>query len=61
VRFMLPRIPEGYESAAPGAMPDAELIEIRRVQELSSLPSDVQEAAVGFSDLRVQSGERTRT
>lgn len=40
---------------------DGEVIEIRQVQELSDFPSDVQEAAAGFSELRAQAGDRTRT
>lgn len=35
-----------------------DVIEIRQVQEFSDFPSDVQEAAAGFSELQAQSAQR---
>ena len=42
-----------WASRCPGS--DNETIEIRQVQEMSDFPSDVREAAAGFSDLPGQS------
>jgi hypothetical protein len=42
-----------WASRCPGS--DNELIEIRQVQEMSDFPSDVQDAAAGFAEMREQS------
>jgi hypothetical protein len=34
---------------------DDEIIEIRQVQEMSDFPTDLQEAAAGFSELQARS------
>ena len=70
MRFMMLMIPKGYESAAPGTMPDAdarwasrcpasdnEVIEVRQVQEFSDFPPDVKEEVAKFPDLQSKSGQ----
>lgn len=43
---------EAVEWARRAPMSDNEIIEVRRVQEMSDLPEDVQEAARGFDEMR---------
>ncbi len=57
MRFMMLVIPKGYATAAPGAMPDGDVIEIRQVQEMSDFPADVKKAAAGFPELQAQSAK----
>jgi len=45
-----------WASLCPAA--DNEVIEVRRVQELSDFPAAVQAAAAGFPELQVKSGRR---
>jgi hypothetical protein len=42
---------EAVEWAKRAPMGDNEIIEVRRVQEMSDFPPDVREAAAGFEDL----------
>ena len=37
---------------------DNEMIEVRQVQEMSDFPADVQEAAAGFAEMQMKSGQR---
>jgi hypothetical protein len=39
---------------------DNEIIEVRRVQEMSDFPADVQKAAEGFSEMQNRTGERPK-
>ncbi len=43
---------EAIEWARRAPMADNEIIEVRRIQEMSDFPEDVQKAAEGFVDLR---------
>lgn len=43
---------EAVEWAKRAPMGDDEIIEVRRVQEISDFPADVQQAAAGFEELR---------
>lgn len=49
---------EAIEWASRCPASDNEVIEIRQVQEFSDFPSDVQEAAAGFSEMQAQSQRR---
>jgi hypothetical protein len=49
---------EAIEWACRCPASDNEVIEVRQVQEFSEFPSDVQQAASGFTDLQAQSGLR---
>lgn len=48
---------EAIEWACRCPASDNEIIEIRQVQEMSDFPADVQEAAAGFEEMLVQSGQ----
>jgi len=52
---------EAIEWASRCPASDNEIIEIRQVQEFSDFPADVQVAASGFAELKVQSKQRQRT
>ena len=49
---------EAVEWASRCPASDNEVIEIRQVQEMSDFPSDIQEAAAGFPELKAQAGQR---
>ena len=49
---------EAVEWACRCPASDNEVIEVRQVQEFSEFPSEVQEAASGFTDLQKRSGRR---
>ena len=49
---------EAIEWASRCPASDNEIIEIRQVQEFSEFPADVQEAASGFPEIQLQSGQR---
>lgn len=49
---------EAIEWASRCPMSDNELIEVRQVQEFDDFPSDVQDAAAGFTEMQAQSGQR---
>ena len=51
---------EAIEWAKRCPMSDNELIEIRQVQEFADFPSDVQEAASGFQEMKAEAGQRKR-
>lgn len=48
---------EAIEWASRCPMSDNELIEVRQVQEFDDFPSDVQDAAAGFTEMQAQSGQ----
>jgi len=52
---------EAIEWASRCPASDNEIIEIRQVHEFSDFPADVQVAASGFAELKVQSKQRQRT
>ena len=49
---------EAVEWASRCPASDNEVIEIRQVQEMSDFPADVQEAAAGFAEMQMKSGQR---
>jgi hypothetical protein len=49
---------EAIEWASRCPASENEVIEIRRVQEMSDFPADVQQAAAGFSEMQARSGSR---
>src|SRR5467141_4140267 len=49
---------EAIEWAKRCPASENEVIELRQVQEFSDFPSDVQEAAAGFTDMQPKSGQR---
>jgi hypothetical protein len=51
---------EAIEWAKRCPMSDNELIEIRQVQEFADFPSDVQEAASGFREMKARAEQRKR-
>jgi hypothetical protein len=51
---------EAIEWAKRCPMSDNEVIEIRRVQEFTDFPSDVQEAASGFQEIKAEAEQRKR-
>jgi hypothetical protein len=51
---------EAIEWAKRCPMSDNELIEIRQVQEFADFPSDVQEAASGFQEMKARAEQRKR-
>jgi hypothetical protein len=50
---------EAIEWASRCPASDNEMIEVRQVMEFSDFPSDVKEAAAGFSEMQTQSGQKT--
>lgn len=51
---------EAIEWAKRCPMADNEIIEIRQVQEFADFPSDVQEAASGFQEMKAEAEKRKR-
>jgi len=51
---------EAIEWAKRCPMSDNEIIEIRQVQEFADFPSDVQEAASGFQEMKAKAEQRKR-
>ena len=51
---------EAIEWAKRCPMSDNEIIEIRQVQEFADFPSDVQEAASGFQEMKAEAEQRRR-
>ena len=51
---------EAIEWAKRCPMSDNEIIEIRQVQEFADFPSDVQEAARGFREMKARAEQRKR-
>jgi hypothetical protein len=51
---------EAIDWAKRCPMSDNEIIEIRQVQEFADFPSDVKEAANGFSEMKAESEKRKR-
>jgi hypothetical protein len=49
---------EAVEWASRCPASDNEVIEVRQVHEFSDFPPDVKEAAAGFPEMQVQSGQR---
>jgi hypothetical protein len=48
-----------WATRCPGS--DNEILEIRQVHEMSDFPTDVQEAAKGFSDLKAQAAQNQKS
>ena len=48
-----------WATRCPGS--DNEILEIRQVHEMSDFPTDVQEAAKGFSDLKAQAAQNKKS
>lgn len=49
---------DAVQWAKRAPMGDDEIIEVRRVQEMSDFPDDVREAAAGFEEMRRESGTK---